>query len=873
MTSFVSPGVYSVEQDLSQYVSDLSSTILGLVGTSEIGPTNTPVLITSPQEFKDIFGGVSTKHYMGYAANAYLKKGNLLWVNRVSPSDAAKASAAFILPESYANYAGDWVLSAQSSTDVTLTLSDSVGVTGANKVVKLGSNQVIPGFDWTDSSQTAVANGKIGADLASFIGSNDFIVGKTFSITVGAGRGTAAPILSLINVDGNGTPAVKLPLTSFPSSNSPATAFAVGSVVSNGAAVTGPITLGMTSGGKAIKIAFSGAKDTALLTALKATSYSDLESKLSTTSGDLTVTLPLVTSSPVSVSDASYNLQLIAAAISCLISAANASSSSLSSYTKLSAWAPLIQFALASGSYGIGSSTGSIKSVSTLLDASNNVIEVQLTSGVAGASGISSYPSTSGTGILTVAQSISGKFTTSAYRPTWKLEASGDLKVPTVIKISSLGEADSSNTAVVLSFVDTDLTSTQEQNYTLKVYERVSSPNISSSSYRLADFILVEQFTGPIDTIKSNVDSSSRRISMKIDYSTTAVVNMSTGAVTLAGDGLVHTPVLVTSETGSGVSSCYTHVLSTGSYDQTLTTALLGGTSGTAVTKDDIIGDPSERTGIYAFSNPEVIDINVLCAPGWSADPSVAKAMVSLAENRGDVIALVDAPFGLNVQNVVNYRKNILNLNSSYGAMYYPWVKIADTVNKKDIYVPPTSLVAAQYAYTDQVSDVFYAPAGRNRGTITEALAVERTLTQGQRDILALNQVNPIHAESGYGIYIKGQRTLQTTTTALDRVNVRRLLLKLRKVVASASKAFEFEPGDAITAQKLKQVAETVLEDHLRRGAINSYVVDVGPNVNTVLVRENNELRMNISLVPTKTAEIIIETYLIQNQGGGVNLA
>ena len=181
--------------------------------------------------------------------------------------------------------------------------------------------------------------------------------------------------------------------------------------------------------------------------------------------------------------------------------------------------------------------------------------------------------------------------------------------------------------------------------------------------------------------------------------------------------------------------------------------------------------------------------------------------------------------------------------------------------------------MAAQYAYNDQVSDVFYAPAGRTRGTLNTALATEKLLSQGDRDLLYQNQINPIHTEAGYGIYIKGQRTLQTATTALDRVNVRRLLLKLRKVVATGSKVFEFEPNDTTTAYRLKQLAETVLEDHLKRGALQSYTVDVGPTVNTTLVRENNELRMDIRIVPTKTAEIIIETFYIQPQGGGVRLA
>jgi hypothetical protein len=204
--------------------------------------------------------------------------------------------------------------------------------------------------------------------------------------------------------------------------------------------------------------------------------------------------------------------------------------------------------------------------------------------------------------------------------------------------------------------------------------------------------------------------------------------------------------------------------------------------------------------------------------------------------------------------------------------MYYPWVKITDDVNKKDIYVPPSGLVAAQYAYNDSVGDVFSAPAGRNRGNIAAAVGTERALNQGDRDQLTLNQINPIVNETGYGTYIRGQMTLQIATTALDRVNVRRLLLKLRKVVATASKYFEFEPGDNITAMRLKGIAETLLEDHKNKGAIRSYIVDVGPKVNTALSLENNELRMSISIVPVKTGEKIVEVFNILPQGQGISI-
>ena len=145
-------------------------------------------------------------------------------------------------------------------------------------------------------------------------------------------------------------------------------------------------------------------------------------------------------------------------------------------------------------------------------------------------------------------------------------------------------------------------------------------------------------------------------------------------------------------------------------------------------------------------------------------------------------------------------------------------------------------------------------------------------LSQGERDALSLANINPIHNEPGYGIYIRGQYTLQTANTALNRVNVRRMLLHLRKVVATASKVFEFEPADMTTALRLKQVADGLLQAQLYNGAIQSYTIDVGPDVNTPLVFDNNQLAMKVSLIPTKTAEVIVETFTILPQSGSVSV-
>ena len=115
--------------------------------------------------------------------------------------------------------------------------------------------------------------------------------------------------------------------------------------------------------------------------------------------------------------------------------------------------------------------------------------------------------------------------------------------------------------------------------------------------------------------------------------------------------------------------------------------------------------------------------------------------------------------------------------------------------------------------------------------------------------------------------------TLQTATTALDRVNVRRLLLYLRKVIATASKYYEFEPADSITALRLKQIANSLLQSYVASGGIVSFTVDVGPTVNTALTLNNNELYMSISIVPTKTAEVIVEIFNILGQSKGISIS
>lgn len=898
MSTFISPGVYTVERDLSAYVSDLSATIVGMVGTSEKGPTNSPTLITSMREFVEIFGAISPKHYMGYAADAFLKKGKQLWVNRVSSSDAKKALVSFPLPVSYTPYSGNWLLDSQTSSSITLALSNSA----STKLVTLDASTNIPGFDITDSTGEAFANDKVGSDWSSFYAYDSIkeqIKGDTLTITLGAGKGVSA-VISDLPGDGT-TPKVTLSRSSFLATNSPADAYAVSSIAlgtSTALSTSAPqdlLVLGKYSTTKDIKLVYNP-DDAALQTALtNATDYTALEAYISDGSASFAISFPLIPTTAkgatLDVTKKSQSLALLNLILSGLLNAVNLSdagaATALTSCPHLSSFRTIMRSGalVTTGFYGVGSidattgnTLGGYKAVSTYKNAAGEILEVRLDSLCKGAYGLHTYTADNAV-IVATSQVIAGEFTTSLSRPTWQMASAGTSFVPTIVKLSTIGDTDKTNIAATLSIDNANILPDGTQSYSLRVYERLQMDGVLVTSTRVADFFLAEQFDGTIETIQSKVAAGSRRIALRIDYSTSDTVNYGNGTVSAglaSADNFCMDFMLRNSDVSDGVLLGSKYVSSYSGYDRAFSAFLSGGHLGSAVSKYDIIGSNGSSpgniagaaTGLWIFGNPEVIDINVLIAPGWSADPAVAKAMTSLCEGRGDAIALIDCPFGLSVQGVIDYRKKVLNINSSYSAMYYPWILVSDTVNKKDIYLPPTGHVAGQYAYNDQVSDVYYAPAGVNRGMITEALATETILTLGHRDALALSQVNPIHTENNYGIYIKGQMTLQSNTTALDRVNVRRLLLKLRKVISTASKKYEFEPGDSITAYRLKQLAETTLEDHFKKGALQWYNVDVGPNVNTPLVRENNELRMEISLIPTKTAEKIIEIFNILPQGG-----
>lgn len=277
-----------------------------------------------------------------------------------------------------------------------------------------------------------------------------------------------------------------------------------------------------------------------------------------------------------------------------------------------------------------------------------------------------------------------------------------------------------------------------------------------------------------------------------------------------------------------------------------------------------IIGNPATSTGIFAFQNPEVYDVNLLLIPGNSSGAVIGQGL-QLCEGRGDMLYIVDPPFGLRPQQVVDWHNGMLlsdlkaAINSSYGALYWPWLKIFNQFDGNEIFVPPSGFVAGVFSRTARVAEQWYAPAGLNRGHLLTALDVEFNASQGERDLLygSGNAVNPIVNFPQDGITVFGQRTLQRKQSALDRVNVRMLLIFLKKNLVRLLRFFLFEPIDDLLFAEIRAAMEPFLEDVQARRGMTGFKVICDSSNNTPERIDRNEVHVAVLIRPTKAAEFI----------------
>ena len=328
----------------------------------------------------------------------------------------------------------------------------------------------------------------------------------------------------------------------------------------------------------------------------------------------------------------------------------------------------------------------------------------------------------------------------------------------------------------------------------------------------------------------------------------------------------------------SGTGETYTNPKFVKLIDATY--SLANGHSGYHPTDNDvnstiIIGDPSDtpKSGIYALDYDD-LNVSIAAIPDINTQ-SVQNALITLAETSQNFLALISPPYGtINTpQEAIEWSNGRAEtrtaaINSSYAAVFWPWVKVFSVADGEDKWYDPVIYAARQMCFTDSIADPWFAPAGFRRGRLTKPTQVEVDLNQGDRDSLYSggNVINPIVNFPQAGITIFGQRTAQRTATALDRINVRRLMIYLRKAVLASTQSFVFEPNDPVTWEAVRGVIQPLLDDIKNRRGIINYTVVCDETTNTPIRVDRNELWCRVIIQPTKAAEIVVFELNVTNQ-------
>ena len=291
-------------------------------------------------------------------------------------------------------------------------------------------------------------------------------------------------------------------------------------------------------------------------------------------------------------------------------------------------------------------------------------------------------------------------------------------------------------------------------------------------------------------------------------------------------------------------------------------------------TEAALIGNAASKTGIYALDD-DSLNISIACIPGIT-DDDVQNALITLGESSKNFLALISPPYAIGeVQDAVDWinGKGIRTaaVNSSYAAAYWPWVQVFNSFAAAEEWFDPAIFAARQCVFTDAVSDPWFAPAGLNRGRLTKPTDTEKATNQGDRDTLYSNAINPVTKDPTGGIVIFGQKTTQRTPTALDRVNVRRLMIFVRKTLLQLGKPFQFEPNDQFTWENVENVINPFLSDLIARRAIVEGAVKCNSTTNTPLRVDRNELWCSVSIKPTKAAETIVFEVNLTSQSATIN--
>jgi uncharacterized protein len=263
----------------------------------------------------------------------------------------------------------------------------------------------------------------------------------------------------------------------------------------------------------------------------------------------------------------------------------------------------------------------------------------------------------------------------------------------------------------------------------------------------------------------------------------------------------------------------------------------------------------------------EAYQFNLLFTPGLLNDKhaSVVSTIITNTQNRGDNLYVLD---------LIDYNGTVASTitqaqtrNTSYAASYWPWVRIVDPATGKQVWVPASTVIPGVYAFNDKVSAPWFAPAGINRGGLSTVLQAQFKLTQANKDSLYSNNINPLATLPKNGVVVFGQKTLQKQSSALDRVNVRRLMIEMKNYIRQIADTVVFEQNTIATRNSFVARVTPFLEGIQQKQGLYAYKIIMDDSNNGPAVIDQNQLVGQIYIQPTRTAEFISLDFILLPTG------
>jgi hypothetical protein len=283
----------------------------------------------------------------------------------------------------------------------------------------------------------------------------------------------------------------------------------------------------------------------------------------------------------------------------------------------------------------------------------------------------------------------------------------------------------------------------------------------------------------------------------------------------------------------------------------------------------DVSGSTAYADAIDILANTDQYDIDLLFTPGlvdnYANHSTIITRAINMVEDRGNTFYVIDPTY--KGSTVGQAQTSADSRNTNYAAYYYPWCQVSDPDLGRPVWLPPSCVVAGVYSFNDLVAHPWFAPAGLNRGSLDTVIQTERFMTKNDRDNLYIKNINPIASFVVEGNTVFGQKTLQKKQSALDRINVRRLLIDAKRTVSQTVKYLVFENNTSQTRARFLELTDPYFRRVRDQQGLYDYRIIIDESNNTPDVIDRNEMHCQIYLKPAKTAEFIIVDFVILPTG------